>query len=47
VLDEIDTQVDPASMEAQLMLEGVKKFADPQHALLKLIAEKRGALAHA
>jgi hypothetical protein len=29
------------------MKEGVAKFADPQHALLKMIAEKRGALAGA
>ena len=27
------------------MDEGLKKFADPQHALLKMIASKRGALA--
>ena len=26
------------------MEEGLKKFADPQHALLKLIAEKRESL---
>jgi transaldolase len=31
-------------MEETLMAEGVKKFADPQKALLKLIAEKRAAL---
>jgi transaldolase len=43
VLDEIDAKVDSAKMEAQLMLEGVKKFADPQYALLALIAEKRRA----
>lgn len=47
ILDEIEAKVDPAHMESQLMLEGVKKFADPQHALLKLIAEKRHALTQA
>jgi transaldolase len=44
VLDEIAAKVDEAKMEAVLMEEGVKKFADPQKALLKLIAEKRRAL---
>ena len=32
-------------MEDTLMSEGIKKFADPQKALLALIAEKRKALA--
>ena len=45
VLDEIDAKVDIAKMESKLMEEGVKKFSDPQHALLKLIAEKRASLA--
>ncbi len=44
VLAEIDAKVKVPHMEAVLMEEGVKKFADPQHALLKLIAEKRAAL---
>ena len=44
VLDEIAAKVDMAKMEAFLMEEGIKKFADPQKALLKLIAEKRAAL---
>ena len=44
VLDEIDQKVDQAKMEATLMQEGTAKFADPQHALLKLIGEKRAAL---
>jgi len=44
VLDEIDAKVDQKKMEETLMDEGTKKFADPQHALLKLISEKRGAL---
>jgi transaldolase len=30
-------------MEETLMEEGLKKFADPQKALLKLIAQKRAA----
>ena len=47
VLDEIDAKVDPQKMEDKLMEEGAAKFADPQHALLKLIGEKRGALAGA
>lgn len=47
VLDEIDQNVDPAKMEDTLMQEGTAKFADPQHALLSLIAEKRTALAGA
>jgi transaldolase len=41
VLSEIDTKVDISHLEETLMREGVKKFADPQKALLKLIAEKR------
>jgi len=44
VLDEIDQKVDIAKLERVLMEEGVAKFADPQKALLKLIAEKRAAL---
>lgn len=47
VLDEIDRVVDVAVMEAALMKEGLAKFADPQKALLKLIAEKRHELAQA
>jgi len=45
VLAEIDREVDMAKLEATLMSEGVKKFADPQKELLKLIASKRAALA--
>jgi transaldolase len=44
VLAEIDRLVDKRKLEATLMEEGVKKFADPQKALLRLIAEKRAAL---
>jgi transaldolase len=45
VLEEIDRLVDIQKLEETLMREGIQKFADPQKALLKLIAEKRGALA--
>jgi len=41
VLDEIATKVDMEHLERTLMDEGIQKFADPQKALLKLIAEKR------
>lgn len=44
VLSEIAAKVDIAKLETVLMQEGIQKFADPQKALLKLIAEKRGAL---
>ncbi len=44
VLAEIDAKVDFEKLESVLMDEGTKKFADPQKALLKLIAEKRAAL---
>jgi transaldolase len=44
VLREIDHEVDFEKLEAFLMEEGIKKFADPQKALLKLIAEKRQKL---
>ncbi|MBL9123665.1 MAG: transaldolase, partial [Planctomycetaceae bacterium] len=45
VVDEIGREVDLVRLEEVLMEEGIKKFADPQHALLKLLAEKRQALA--
>ncbi len=45
VLSEIDRLVDLQKMEDVLMAEGIKKFADPQKALLALIGEKRKALA--
>lgn len=44
VLAEIDREVDFARMEEVLMEEGLEKFAKPQKALLKLIAQKRAAL---
>jgi transaldolase len=47
VLDEIDAQVDVQHLERTLMDEGIAKFADPQKALLKLIGQKRAALASA
>jgi transaldolase len=45
VLANIDMLVDIKKMEDVLMEEGIKKFADPQHALLALLAQKRAALA--
>ncbi|HVS37894.1 MAG TPA: transaldolase family protein [Gemmataceae bacterium] len=44
VLDEIDAKVDIKKLEETLMHEGLVKFADPQHGLLKLIAAKRAQL---
>jgi transaldolase len=45
VLEEIDRQVKIDHMEEVLMSEGIKKFAEPQKALLALIGQKRAALA--
>jgi transaldolase len=44
VVAEIDRLVDWQKLEDTLMEEGIKKFADPQKALLKLIADKRKQL---
>jgi transaldolase len=44
VLEEIGKKVDMAKLEETLMKEGLAKFADPQKALLKLIANKRATL---
>lgn len=44
VLDEIDAKVDFQKLEEVLMEEGLKKFADPQKALLALIEQKREEL---
>jgi transaldolase len=44
VLAEIDAKVNMKHLETTLMSEGLKKFADPQKALLKLIASKRAEL---
>jgi transaldolase len=45
VVAEIDAKVDMQKLEETLMDEGLKKFADPQKALLQLIATKRKTLA--
>jgi len=45
VVAEIDAKVDMKKLEETLMDEGLRKFADPQKALLHLIAAKRRALA--
>jgi transaldolase len=47
VLSEIDRKVNVEHLESTLMSEGLKKFSDPQKALLALIAQKRQALAAA
>jgi transaldolase len=44
VLAEIDAKVDMKQLERTLMEEGLRKFADPQKALLRLIATKRASL---
>lgn len=43
VIDEVTKLVDVQHLEDTLMAEGIKKFADPQKALLELIEEKRAA----
>jgi transaldolase len=47
IVEEVERKVDQRKMEDKLMEEGTAKFADPQKALLKLIAEKRASLAAA
>jgi hypothetical protein len=37
----IESKVDLAQKEAALMAEAIKKFADPEEALLALVAETR------
>jgi transaldolase len=44
VLEEIDREANMEHLEATLMAKAVKKFADPQKALLALLGEKRVAL---
>jgi transaldolase len=44
VLADIDSAVNVQEMEDILMEEGIQKFAEPQKALLALIAEKRASL---
>jgi len=41
IVSEIDQKVDMAALERELMREGIEKFAEPQKALIRLIAEKR------
>jgi len=44
VLADIDAKVDMEKLERTLMDEGLRKFADPHKALIKLIASKRQEL---
>jgi transaldolase len=44
MLEEIEQKVNVEKLERVLMEEGIKKFADPQNDLLKLIARKRKEL---
>ena len=43
IVAEVEKKVDMAKLEQVLMHEGIEKFADPQKALLALIAKKRAA----
>ena len=43
IVGEIDRKVDMAALERVLMEEAIKKFAEPQKALLRLIAQKRAS----
>jgi transaldolase len=45
VVAEIDRTVDMTKLEETLMREGIQKFADPQKALLQLIAREHKTLA--
>ncbi len=45
VSEEIDRLVDIKKLESTLMAEGIAKFANPQKALLALVAEKRQSVA--
>ncbi len=44
IYDAATTKVDVKKLEEVLMREGVAKFADPQKALLRVIAERRAKL---
>ena len=44
IVGEIDRKVDMVALERGLMEEGIKKFVEPQMALLRLIAQKRALL---
>jgi len=43
IIEEIDRLVDMEKLEAALMAEGIAKFANPQKALVALVAKKRAA----
>ncbi len=43
IVSEIDRKVDMVALERVLMEEAIKKFAEPQKALLRLIAQKRAS----
>jgi transaldolase len=45
VVDEIDRLVDMQKLESTLMAEGIAKFANPQKALLAMVAKKRSLVA--
>jgi transaldolase len=45
VIEEIDRLVDMEKLESTLMSEGIAKFANPQKALLALVAKKRAVVA--
>ena len=47
IVAEIDRVVNVEHLESTLMSEGVKKFSEPQKALLAQVARKRAALAEA
>jgi transaldolase len=44
IVSEIDGSVDMVVLERDLMEEGIKKFVEPQRALLRLIAQTRASL---
>ena len=44
IISEIDRKVDMVELQRVLMAEGIKKFVQPQKALLELIAKKRTSL---
>jgi transaldolase len=46
IVSEIDRKVDMVALERVLMEEAIKKFAEPQKALLGLIAQKRASASH-
>lgn len=43
LIDEVTTKVDFEKLETQLMLEGIAKFAQPQHELIELIGSLRAS----